>query len=165
MIYYDYFKKETFNNVLPLGLVPTTQENIDNYNELGLKINNRTFILLDDIKCHLSDGQIIIIPKGFTTDLMSIPKFLWSFMGPFDSAFIADLIHDFLYDDKITQITHFKNNIYQAQKFADKERHKWRLIITDNLPNNNLKVKNFITNIVLKLFAKDFYIRKYQIPN
>lgn len=165
MIYFDYFKKETFDNILPLGLIPTTQNNIDFFKTQGLTINSRTFVVLEDIKCHLSDGQIIVIPKNFTTDLMSIPRWAWSILSPFDSALIADLIHDFLYVDKLTQIKHFNSNIYQAQTFADSERHKWRLIITDNIPNNNLKAKNYVTDIVLKLFAKDFYIRKYKIPN
>lgn len=165
MIYYDYFKKETYSNILPLGLIPYTKENIDKYLKQDIKINKRSFVVLDDIKCHLSDGQIIIIPKGFTTDLMSIPRWLWSLLSPFDSALIGDIIHDFLYTDKINQINHFKLNIYQAQKFADEERNKWRNKITKEIPNNNLKIKNWLTNNILKLFAKNFYIRKYQIPD
>lgn len=165
MIYYDYFKKETYSNILPLGLIPYTKENIDKYLKQDIKINKRSFVVLDDIKCHLSDGQIIIIPKGFVTDLMSIPRWLWSLLSPFDSALIGDLIHDFLYVDKLNQINHFKLNIYQAQKFADAERNKWRNKITKEIPNNNLKIKNWLTNNILKLFAKNFYIRKYQIPD
>lgn len=165
MIYFDYYKKETFNNILPLGLIPYTQENINKFKSQGININKRTFLILEDIKCHLSDGQIIIIPKGFTTDLMSIPRFAWSILAPFDSVMIGDLIHDFLYVDKLNQIKHFRSNIYQAQVFADNERHKWRTRITEYIPNNNLKYKNWLTNKFLKLFAKDFYIRKYKIPD
>lgn len=165
MIYFNYLQKDCFNNIIPLGLLPYTQKNIDDYKLKGININKRTFIILDDIKCVLSDGQIIIIPKGFTTDLMSIPRWLWSILSPFDSALIGDIIHDYLYTDKLTQIQFFNNNIYQAQKFADEERNKWRNKITKEIPNNNLKFKNWITNNILKLFAKNFYIRKYQIPD
>lgn len=96
---------------------------------------------------------------------MSIPKWLWSLLGPFDSCLIGDLIHDFLYVDKLNQIKYFNLNIYNAQQFADKERHKWRTRICNYIPKNNLKFKNWLTNKTLQLFAKDFYIRKYQIPD
>ena len=43
MIYFDYYKKETFNNILPLGLIPYTQENIDKFKKDGIYINKRTF--------------------------------------------------------------------------------------------------------------------------
>ena len=165
MIYFNYFKKETYSNILPLGLIPYTKENIDKYLKQNIKINKRSFGVLDDIKCHLSDGQIITIPKGFVTDLMSIPSWAWSLFAPFDSALIGDLIHDFLYVDKLNQINHFKLNIYQAQKFADAERNKWREQISNNIENNNLKFKNWFTNKILTLFAKDFYNKKYIIPD
>ena len=65
MIYFNYFKKETYSNILPLGLIPYTKENIDKYLKQDIKINKRSFVVLDDIKCHLIDGQIITIPKRF----------------------------------------------------------------------------------------------------
>ena len=165
MVVYNYNEPKTYNNILPLGLVPYTKSNIDYFNSKKEKINSRTFILLDDIKVTLSNGKIIIIPKGFTTDLMSIPSWLWSFLKPFDSALIADIIHDFLYVDKLNQIQLFNNNIYWSMKFADSERNRWRIAISNELPKNNLKIKNYITNKVLNLFAKDFYIKKYEIPD
>lgn len=165
MLTYRFDTPETFSNILPLGLIPYTQKNIDYYKSIKDPINNRTFLLLEDIKVVLSNSKTIIIPKGFTTDLMSIPSWCWSVFRPFDSALIADLIHDFLYVDKMNQIILFENNIYWTMKFADAERNRWRCAIADNLPKNNLKIKNYITNKFLDLFAKDFYIRKYAIPN
>lgn len=44
------------------------------------------------------DGTIYVIPKGFTTDLASIPKPLWSFIAPQYTGFVAPaVLHDYLY--------------------------------------------------------------------
>lgn len=165
MIIFNYNEPNTFSNILPLGLVPNTKHNIEKYKKKGERINGRTFIVLEDIKVILSNQKTIIIPKGFSTDLMSIPNWCWSIFHPFDAALIGDLIHDFLYVDKVNQIKFFQNNIYWTMKFADNERNRWRTVIANELPKNNLKIKNYITHKVLNLFAKDFYIRKYEIPN
>lgn len=44
------------------------------------------------------DGHKVIIPAGMDTDLASIPKWLWSFIAPANSAYISPaILHDFLY--------------------------------------------------------------------
>lgn len=167
-IKYDFNNPETYNNILPLGLVPKTNKNIEIFNKKKDKLNHRTFITLVDIECILSDGHKITIPKGFTTDLISIPKWLWTFLSPFDSLMIGDLIHDYLYTDKLSEIERHNLNIFYSQKFADDERHRWRLKIAEHITKsdrNRFSIKNWLTNKVLRLFAKDFYIKKYSIPN
>ena len=65
----------------------------------------------EPIKHRLHDHTTIIIPKGFTTDLSSVPKFLWGIFPPFGNFLLAALVHDYLY------VTKYKNN----RAFADKE--------------------------------------------
>lgn len=44
------------------------------------------------------DNFIVVIPKGFDTDLASIPRFLWAIISPSRSDFIAPaILHDYLY--------------------------------------------------------------------
>lgn len=44
------------------------------------------------------DGEIYVIPKGFTTDLASIPKPFWSFISPQFTGYVAPaILHDYLY--------------------------------------------------------------------
>ena len=56
------------------------------------------------------DDTKYVIPKGFETDLASVPRFLWPIFAPQYSGFIAPaIIHDYLY--------RCPNNI--TRKFAD----------------------------------------------
>jgi len=44
------------------------------------------------------DGKLLVIPKGFRTDLATIPRFYWSILSPNKSELIApSVLHDFLY--------------------------------------------------------------------
>lgn len=45
------------------------------------------------------DGDHYVIPKGFKTDLASIPSFLWPFIAPQYTSFVAPaILHDYLYN-------------------------------------------------------------------
>lgn len=53
------------------------------------------------------DDKVFIIPKGFETDLASIPRFLWPIFAPHYSGFVAPaILHDYLYrcHNNITRI-------------------------------------------------------------
>lgn len=45
-------------------------------------------------------GQEIIVPKGFKTDLASVPRLLWSVFPPFGQHNNAAVVHDYLYKTK-----------------------------------------------------------------
>ena len=120
----------------------------------------RTFTVSEDIKVKLSDGFEIVIKDGTITDLASVPKFLWSLFTPIDEAFIGDLIHDYLWIDKVGQISHFNNSPYLARKFADEERYRWRKKLAPKK-----KIKNFVTHYFIRIFGRPFYDRRFKIPN
>lgn len=42
-------------------------------------------------------GRKIVIPDGFSFDLASVPRALWSLIAPFELSILAPLVHDFLY--------------------------------------------------------------------
>lgn len=75
-------------------------------------INN--YELLEDVIFELSNGFRITIPKAYKWDLSSVPRFLWWLLPPDGDFQIGALIHDFLYENKLT-----------SRKFADKEMYKW----------------------------------------
>lgn len=53
------------------------------------------------------DDKLYIIPKGFETDLASIPRVLWSIFAPQYSGFVAPaILHDYLYrcNSNITRV-------------------------------------------------------------
>ena len=120
----------------------------------------RTFTVIVTINVTLSDGYQLKIPQGSKTDLASIPNWGWSIFKPIDIAFIADLIHDALWIDKQGQIKHFDNNIYQARKFADEERLRWRKALAPDK-----KIKNYVTHKIIRLIGGFYYSRQLNIPS
>ena len=118
----------------------------------------RAFEVSEDIAVLLTDNRVIIIEKGFRTDLASVPQWLWSIIKPIDKAFMADLIHDKLWVSQFKEIEHF-GGTYQARLFADTERLKWR-----NALAPNKKVKNYFTHYVIRLLGGFYYSRQIKIP-
>jgi hypothetical protein len=123
-------------------------------------IQGRTFQILEDLHYTDSQGRNIIVPKGFETDLISVPKWLWSLFTPFDEGLKGDIIHDFLWVNRVNEITLFEGNIFKARKYAD----DLRLDIRKELAPKN-KLKNYITHYFLRWFGGFFYSRQIKIPN
>jgi len=48
------------------------------------------------VKRDTNKTETITVPKGFVTDLASVPRAMWAFIAPFDVARAA-IIHDLLY--------------------------------------------------------------------
>ncbi len=88
-------------HVLPLDFLPYSK-------------GSKWFSVYRSLDVELSNGDRIIIPAGFETDLASVPKFLWSFFPPFGDDLIAYIIHDYLYGTK-----------FYDRKFSDKEMYLW----------------------------------------
>lgn len=78
----------------------------------------------------LSNGKIINIEKGFTYDMSTVPKWLWSFVRPCNDALLAYLIHDKLYSIQDPSMT---------RKQVDQEMLYWSNIINDNKFDNKLR--------------------------
>ena len=58
---------------------------------------NHRWLLCQDMHIYV-DSMPVIIPKGFNTDLASIPKIFWSFDSPFEFETIPPaILHDYLY--------------------------------------------------------------------
>mgnify|MGYP001275240406 CR=1 FL=1 len=68
--------------------------------------------------------RTITVPKGYVTDLASVPRICWTFIAPFDCARAA-VVHDIMYE-KINGA--FKKGIIESKK----ERECYRSI-ADNM--------------------------------
>lgn len=55
------------------------------------------WITLDVCDYCTPEGDVVVVPKGFVTDLASIPRALWAILPPFGRYTAAALVHDFLY--------------------------------------------------------------------
>ena len=60
-------------------------EDIKSLQAVGVKVKRET-----------NKTETITVPKGFVTDLASVPRALWAFIAPFDVARAA-IVHDLLY--------------------------------------------------------------------
>ncbi len=121
--------------------------------------SERRFVTAEKISVELSDGSVLIIEKGFETDLSSVPGWLWSFCRPLDRGMIGDLIHDKLWSEKQFELERFDWSIYATRKFADDERHRWRKKL---VPHKWLK--NAITHRVIRWVGGFFYSHQLRIP-
>jgi hypothetical protein len=86
----------------------------------------------------LSDRKIINIPKGFTYDMSTVPKWLWSFVRPFNDGLFGYLVHDALYTDKTIGMT---------RKQCDQEMLFWT-----NITNKN-KFDNYLRYYIVRLLG------------
>ena len=60
-------------------------EDIKSLQAVGVKVKRET-----------NKTETITVPKGFVTDLTSVPRAMWAFIAPFDVARAA-IVHDLLY--------------------------------------------------------------------
>ena len=119
----------------------------------------RHWITTLDIEVALSDSYVLKVAKGAIFDGASIPKILWWLFKPVDEGVLGDWIHDELWKDKEGQLEHFKYQIFEARKFADEERLKWRTALAPKK-----KIKNWITHKIIRLVGGVFYSNQLNIP-
>lgn len=92
------------------------------------------------------EKQFYTIPKGFQTDLASIPKIAWSIMTPAHSALIRPaIVHDWFYS-----------------KTCDYTRYQTDLIFYHMLINDGISpLKASIMYYAVRCFGRPFYNRNY----
>lgn len=59
-----------------------------------------TLIRIDDPVFFKIHGRTVIIPSGYTSDGMSVPRFLWRLLSPpiYGETLVPSIIHDWMYD-------------------------------------------------------------------
>lgn len=73
--------------------------------------------LKEQVVYTLEDTQEqILVPKGFSTDLASIPRTLWVFYAPFGKYSRAAVVHDYLYRTQTKTRKESDKIFYKAMK-------------------------------------------------
>ena len=71
----------------------------------------------------VTNKNVVSVPKGYITDLASVPRFCWAFIAPFDVARAA-VVHDILYEKIYTA--------YKGEKILTKhDRERYRKVADD----------------------------------
>ncbi len=108
-------RKWVLNSSLSYDCDELTEEDIEILKSVGVKVTKK--------------GKVTV-PKGFVTDMASVPRVCWAFIAPFDVARAA-VIHDLLYknirqyrwtwrEDDIREPKLELEKIYQAKEISDK---------------------------------------------
>ena len=100
MAKFDSLMKATFNPPRNWTLLEDlkfysdelTKENAEMLRACGVEVRNST----------KTKQYIVTIPKGYVTDMASVPRACWAFIAPFDVARAA-VVHDILYEKINTQ--------------------------------------------------------------
>ena len=100
MARFDALMKATFNPPRNWTLLEDlkfysdkiTKEQADMLRDCGVKVHNST----------KTKQYIVTIPKGYVTDMASVPRACWAFIAPFDVARAA-VVHDIMYEKINTQ--------------------------------------------------------------
>ena len=103
----------------------------------------RTWTITKDFHYKLN-GQEYVIPKGFTFDGASVPKFLASFLSPVGVLLIGGLIHDYAY--KYSALKQKNGTLFLLnQKIAD------RIFRDINIEVNGFHFLNYLAYYALRI--------------
>jgi hypothetical protein len=137
----------------------------DNVIQVSYVYSNVTpkfWVTTKQIVVKLSAGEVITIPKGFTTDFCTVPKLLWGLFPPYGDFLLASLIHDYLY-------LHRPDNITRAR--ADKEMLLWSKVLNgDRAYDAFLKYywkrfDNYIRYGCVRLFGWTYWKHLFKFSN
>ena len=111
----------SFNGFLDAKLIPPRNWSLDaplKFKSTLLTKEERELLVECGIQVTKTTNTITV-PKGYITDLASVPRICWSFIAPFDVARAA-VVHDIMYE-KINGA--LKKGIIESKK--ERECYRW----------------------------------------
>lgn len=108
--------------------------------------------LEEDVTETLSTGEVITVPKGYETDLSSVPPFLWGIFPPFGLFLRGALVHDYIYSED-----------WRREEMGDKENKKFadeQMLYISNVYNPNGYLDNIIRFYAVKYGGKKVYKKR-----
>lgn len=129
----------TINNVL-------VQSKIKNPVSLSRNIQTKDkwcrYTVNEEILIKLTNGQYLVIPKGYQTDISSVPRLFWSLLPPDGDFALAAIIHDYLYENKMF-----------TRKFNDNEMLKWSKVLNGTIKISLHNIDNYTRFYFVRLFG------------
>jgi len=80
---------------------------------------NENFKIMEEFSFYVGDidnNEIIAVPRGFITDLATVPKIFWFFLPPTGEYGKAAVLHDYLYANAIESKLYADNIFLEAMK-------------------------------------------------
>lgn len=69
--------------------------------------------LKEEVVALLSNGDYVIVPAGYVTDMATVPRVFWPITPPTGRDEVAFIIHDYLYENK--------DSLGYSRRFADRQ--------------------------------------------
>jgi hypothetical protein len=79
--------------------------------------------LLEDWLIESEYGLMLIVPRGFETDLASVPRWLWPILSPFGDLRYGGIIHDFGYQHAYLLSPYSGDQAYNLESIALREKY------------------------------------------
>jgi len=131
-------------------LIPTKNQNTKLQKIVASIFEVRKWVLTENWYYELSDGSMILIPKGFEFDGASIPRPLWALLSPTGLLLIPGLVHDYAY--MYAQLWQVTSNKVVEPYGQDKNRKDWdKLFRSMGQEINGFSFVNFISWFALWL--------------
>ena len=119
----------------------------------GEKIRFYPFWVLDrPMLVKIKNGDLLVIPAGFATDLSSVPRVLWPLFPPFGNFLVAAITHDYMYHVDYKSDTLGRK---QARRLADET-----MLYLSNKYNGGgflKKMDNYARYVAVRVFGNNIY--------
>lgn len=133
---------------------------VKKYRELTLPISyiigtgKKKFVTTKDIALRLTNGDTIIIPRGYRFDGASVPRIFWWFIPRLDDRILAVLGHDYLY---YSDYLRDKVSDREAKRIIDDEFLIWMDIQVDGFLSKcvNLIAYNSVKYFGWRIFKRE----------
>ena len=113
----------------------------------------RKWEIADDWVFFLPCGTPVVIPRGFTMDGASTPKFLWGVLDPVGLLLIQGIIHDFGYRYKYLWAVDSSGKLYKYHN--DKGRDFWDKLFLDVGEHvHGFRVVGYMSYLMLTIFGR-----------
>ena len=84
--------------------------------------------LVKNLYYHSEEGTIYTVPRGFITDLASVPRILWPMFPPYDNYASAAVLHDHLYTIKTLKRKECDLLLLEAMSHSNVPKWKCRAV-------------------------------------
>jgi len=79
--------------------------------------------LVEDWLIESEYGLMLVVPRGFVTDLASVPRWIWPILSPFGDLRYGGIIHDFGYQHAYLLSPYSDDQVYNLESIALRKKY------------------------------------------
>jgi hypothetical protein len=141
---------------------------MDKYPSITYTNDGKWQLLSDYTVKYISDSRIsckvesVTVPKGFRTNLASVPRIFWVFIAPFDLSLAAPIVHDYLYknDGVIEVFTSAHGKLFSGKEKRFTQRKADQLFYSLMKREGVSWYRRIPAYLMVRLFARRWRLNK-----